>query len=129
MIKTRTFLIIILLLLLISGGMSIFLYTYKPSGTIANIYSDGKCVYCVDLSLVTSPYTKSILTDDGKENTLLIEPGRICVSEADCPDLVCVKTGWISDGAAPIVCLPHRLVIRIEKESAANELSIDSVVK
>ena len=42
-----------------------------------------------------------------------MEPGRIRVSAADCPDQVCVEQGYISDGTVPIVCLPHGLVIEI----------------
>ena len=51
---------------------------------------------------------------DGGENVISVEPGRIRISDANCPDHVCVDTGWISDGVIPIVCLPHQLVIRIE---------------
>ena len=44
---------------------------------------------------------------------ILVEPGRIRVSQANCPDQVCVEMGAISDGTVPIVCLPHKLVIEI----------------
>ena len=44
----------------------------------------------------------------------LVEPGRIRVESADCPDKVCVNQGYISDGTVPIACLPHKLIIRIE---------------
>lgn len=50
--------------------------------------------------------------DDGY-NTVTIKDGAVMISSADCPDLVCVKTGAISGGAVPIVCLPHRLEIRV----------------
>ena len=46
-------------------------------------------------------------------NTVTIRDGAVMVSRADCPDLVCVKTGAISGGAVPIICLPHRLEIRV----------------
>ena len=46
-------------------------------------------------------------------NTVQVEPGRIRVSAADCPDQVCVHQGWISTGVVPIVCLPHQIVIEI----------------
>lgn len=39
--------------------------------------------------------------------------------EADCPDQVCVHAGWLTDSAAPIVCLPHRLVIRLEQTASS----------
>ncbi|MGN0160979.1 MAG: NusG domain II-containing protein [Lachnospiraceae bacterium] len=129
MIKTRTWIIIILVLLAASGGITAFLYAKKAPGSIANVYVDGECVYSVDLSLVTQGYTREIISKDGSVNTLSIEPGRICISAADCPDQVCVHTGWIADSVAPIVCLPHRLVVRIEGNSAKEESEFDSVVR
>ena len=46
-------------------------------------------------------------------NTVVVEGGRVRVSQADCPDQVCVNQGWISNGTVPIICLPHRLMIEI----------------
>ena len=46
-------------------------------------------------------------------NTVVVEGGRVRVSQADCPDQVCVNQGWISDGTVPIVCLPHKLIVEI----------------
>ena len=53
------------------------------------------------------------LEDGSGANTVQVERGRIRISAADCPDQVCVKQGWISGGAVPIICLPHRLTIEI----------------
>ena len=47
-------------------------------------------------------------------NTVVVEGGRVRVSQADCPDQVCVNQGWISDGTVPIVCLPNQLIVQIE---------------
>lgn len=46
-------------------------------------------------------------------NTITISGGAVRVSAADCPDKVCVKTGAVSRGKVPIICLPHRLEIII----------------
>lgn len=46
-------------------------------------------------------------------NIVKIENGTVRVSQADCPDKVCVETGAVSGGSVPIVCLPHRVEIRI----------------
>ena len=66
----------------------------------------------IDLDRVAEP--RSFTLEDGSgTNTVQVERGRIRVSAADCPDQVCVKQGWISGGAVPIICLPHRLTIEI----------------
>ena len=43
-----------------------------------------------------------------------LAPGRVRMYSANCPDQVCVHQGWVSDGAAPLVCLPNGLVIQLE---------------
>ncbi|MBR4895991.1 MAG: NusG domain II-containing protein, partial [Clostridia bacterium] len=65
--------------------------------------------------------------DASGENTVRVETGRIRIVSADCPDKICVDTGWISDSAAPIVCLPHRLVIRLEEGPADDARALDGV--
>ena len=46
-------------------------------------------------------------------NLLVIENGEAWLSEADCPNLLCVKTGKIRYAGQSIVCLPHKLAVRI----------------
>ena len=129
MISTKKWIAIIGLILLLSAGAAMFLAFRTAPGTVANVYQDGQCIYSVDLSAVEEPYTLPVTCDDGT-NTIAIEPGRICIQEADCPDQVCVRDGWLTDSAAPIVCLPHKLVIRLEQTSAMeSENSIDAVAK
>ena len=82
-----------------------------PSPT-ARITRDGMLLEEIALEKVDEPYSFT-LEDGSGSNTVQVEKGRIRISEADCPDQVCVNQGWISGGAVPIVCLPHRLMIEI----------------
>lgn len=50
---------------------------------------------------------------EGGYNTLVIEGGQAWLSEADCPNQLCVKTGKIRYAGQSIVCLPHKLAVRI----------------
>ena len=50
---------------------------------------------------------------EGGYNLLVIENGEAWLSEADCPNRLCVKTGKIRYGGQSIVCLPHKLAVRI----------------
>lgn len=125
MFKTRTWIIFIAIMFILFSTLSIILGT-RNSGNIANVYENGNCIYSVDLSAVTASFEKELVLADGSHNTLLIEHGRIRMIAADCPDLVCVNTGWIKNSSAPIVCLPHRLVVRIEKQEKD---IFDSVVR
>ena len=61
------------------------------------------------------------------KNTILVEPGRICVTEAECPDHVCIQMGWLSsEHPTPIVCLPNEVVIMLS-DSTENTNRIDGV--
>ena len=86
----------------------------EPSkGKIAAIYLDGVLVRRVDLDSVTEEEHYRVESHGGF-NDILIQPGRICVASADCPDQICVLEGWLPEFELPIVCLPHDLLIEIE---------------
>ena len=113
MLKTKTWAILVAMLLLLSGIATFFLANHKADGTVVEILQDGKVIETIDLSQPKKPYTLVIEDHHGGSNTILVEPERICIIEADCPDQICVKRGWLSEGSTPIVCLPHRLTIRL----------------
>ena len=106
---------VILLLLVLAGAVCAAFVLLRPAGegTIARVTLDGEVVEEIDLSAVTEGYTFTVEGPGGFSNTIEVEPGRIRVREAGCPDQVCVHQGYISDGTVPIVCLPNRLVIEI----------------
>ena len=95
-------------------------------------------VKTIDLEKVEKPYTFELKTGEGHYNTIAVDKGSISIIEADCPDQLCVHQGKISDGLKPIVCLPHKLVIRINGETLADaqthqhgetETTVDTVVQ
>ena len=115
-ISSRVWFLIVLALVLISLlALRIYGNTRNPSATstIAAIYQNGVCIRRVDLDSVTEE-ERFLLQGDAGENLILIQPGRICVAEADCPDQICVLQGWLPEGGFPIACLPHGLIIQIE---------------
>ena len=62
----------------------------NPSGhAVATIARDGVVIETIDLDAVKNPYTLR-LEDERGVNVVAVEPGRIRVAEADCPDEVCV---------------------------------------
>lgn len=52
-------------------------------------------------------------------NVLRIARGEAVVAESNCPDHTCAGMGPVSRTGETIVCLPHRLVIRVEDGAAA----------
>ena len=84
-----------------------------PTGAVARITQNGELLEEIPLEEVEEPYSFTITGENGAENTVSVERGRISISHASCPDQVCVNQGWISNGVVPIVCLPNGIVIEI----------------
>ena len=61
--------------------------------------------------------TVEVPSKNGGYNMVVISGGSVAVSEASCKNQVCVKHGAISRTGESIVCLPNRLVVRIENGS------------
>ncbi len=87
---------------------------------------DPACVVVVECDgSVSERYPLSedrevVLSSDLGSNTLTIRDGKASVTEADCPDRICMKQGMIDKNGQSIICLPHRLVIRIESGEEAD---------
>lgn len=106
-------------LVIFVSALAAMLWLRLPSdSTWVEITQDGKVLYTIDLASYDDEQTQTIRIDspDGGYNIIEIGEGNtIRISEADCPDKTCVKTGALSDGV-PIVCLPHRLIIKFTDE-------------
>ena len=100
----------------------------NPSGhAVATIARDGVAIETIDLDAVKNPYTLR-LEDERGVNMVAVEPGRIRVAEADCPDEVCVHTGWIDGPATPIACVPHGLTVTVAREGGDGD-GLDAVAR
>ncbi len=96
---------------------------FRTSAKTADIIQNGEVIRTVNLD-VTKPYEFEVVSEDGGHNTIRVENGRIGVISADCPDKICVKQGFIDNGALPVVCLPHKLsVVITDKENDTDAVS------
>ena len=119
--KTRTWILLFAAVLLLCAA-AMLLLRGAHTGSVAEIVQDGQVLRRIDLAQVTEAYSFT-LDYEGGSNTVTVEPGRICVSDADCPDKVCVAFGWLSDGSVPILCMPHKLMIRMVHANGADATS------
>ena len=60
-------------------------------------------------------------------NVVVISGGSVSVTEASCKNQVCVRHGSISRPGESIVCLPNRLIVRIENGASEEGGGYDSV--
>lgn len=121
--KNRIWILMIAAILVFAVGALIWQHVSakhaaeSSEAVIAEIYSMGKCVQTIDLSAVKEPMTFEV---EGKigVNTVLVEPGRVCITDAECPDHVCISMGWLSaERPFPIVCLPNEVVIQLRGDT------------
>lgn len=111
-----------LLILLLVGGSLFFLIEpiFRSRGAgqrWLSVQVDGKVVDEIRLLPAEEKQVYSYRTAYGT-NTLEIQEGKVFVSEADCPDKLCMRQGKISRVGAMIVCLPNRFVVEIKSERA-----------
>lgn len=74
---------------------------------VINVENKHVCTLPLDKNSI-----KEIKTDSGY-NIVVIEDGYVFINEADCKNQVCVKTNKINKVEQSIVCLPHKLSVRI----------------
>lgn len=111
--KRNTIFFLIILFLIICIGFLIQKYYFGKSGTRAIIEQDGETVAELDLNKDTELFLND---ENGGSNTITVHNGQISVTKANCPDLVCVRTGAISETGEVIACLPHKLIITISSD-------------
>ena len=111
--KHRNDLILIAVLLAAAGIAFGIIQLGKKSGGYAVVVQDGKEVATYPLNVDTSV---TINSPTGF-NTLVIKDGKADVTDADCPDKLCVNQHSISYDGETIVCLPNKLVVKIVSEA------------
>jgi hypothetical protein len=105
---------VLVLAIAVAAVLSLRMGSNDTSGrTLAQIKVGAEVLETIDLSAVSEPYTKTVYTGNDGYNVIEVREGMIRVVEANCPEQVDVRQGWISSPYESIVCLPHRLVITI----------------
>lgn len=107
--KKRIFADIVLICILLVLVLSVFLIVEltRREGAYVVVSVDGGEVCRYSLS------EDGEFLLNGGTNTLVISGGEAYISEADCPDGLCVSQGRISRTGQTVVCLPNRVMLRI----------------
>ena len=114
---------VILVLALVSFG-GIYLYSAPNTGNgEAVVYLDGaeQGRYRLDQEL-----SLEIPAGQGNYNVLEIKDGKADITEASCPDKICVNHRPVKNPGERLVCLPNRVVVEIEKDK---EPGLDAAVR
>ena len=110
--QIRNDLILIAAVFIIIAAGSLFLFFGGDAGSYAVVTYNGTEIarYPLDEDRTETVFTGE---DDCWSNTLVIQNGKVSVSDANCPDGICVSHRSISKTGETIICLPHNFVISI----------------
>lgn len=110
--------------LLLAGGVAFVaviglgaLFLLRQPGASVVIYSDGVRQESFLLSQDTDVWVNG-------SNHLIITGGRARITEADCPDGLCVRQHAIENQGESIICLPNKLVVTIEGGAAGMDAQV-----
>jgi hypothetical protein len=99
--------------LVLISFVSIFIISkFVSRGATAVVEVDGVAVGRVDLSIDAQRSASGPLG----VTIVQVRDGRVRVVESPCPHGICVRTGWVARAGEMIVCVPNRVVVRVEGE-------------
>lgn len=99
----------VILLIIAAAITALIFHLNKTNGNTAVITFDGQIKNTFKLA---DKSTSESFELDGA--MIELQQGRIRIESSDCPNQICVHTGYISKKGEKIVCLPKKLVIEIE---------------
>lgn len=102
----------LLILIVISIVLFLIFYINRGEGKKLRILYNSE-------TLAVLPLDKDCTYTPKTDANIIIEINnrRARFVTSDCPDKVCVNTGWLTSPGQSAVCLPNRLSITIEGES------------
>ena len=108
--KRRRDVLLILGILLVGGAALLLTLLLRTPGDQVVVEVDGAVFGTYDLH---KDAKVRIETEDGGYNVLEITDGFVSVTQASCPDKLCVHQHRISCSDESIICLPNKVVITI----------------
>ena len=112
--KIRNDIILVLAVLALSLTVLLAFHFVGSSGSSVSILVDGDEIMRLSL-LDDTEYRVSFAENPDFINKIVVENRTVYVSEANCKDGICREHRAISKAGDTIICLPHRLVVVIEK--------------
>jgi hypothetical protein len=76
------------------------------------ITKNNKVIKRINLDKVEKPMRITVSGD--YHNEILVEKGRIRFEKSDCPNQICVNSGWLDKNGNIAVCLPNKVIVSVE---------------
>lgn len=110
-------------MIIILAVFSIMIFAFADyDGAKAVVMRHGSVMYEIDLGSVTERIELETISTFNE--VIVVEDGKIRFEKSECPDQVCVRTGWISRPGQVAVCLPAGIIIKIVGEEKNDDVDI-----
>ena len=108
--RKKDLLLVVIILTIAAAGALINVVMHRKPAVTVEVQVDGEVVATYDLNKDTDVVIDGY---QGGTNHLIIQDGMVWISEASCPDKVCIHQGKVSLNGDLIVCLPNRMIARV----------------
>lgn len=118
--KKNTIILSVTVVLLAIAAIVFQMLFLKKEGAYALVQVQHEQLYRLDLQKETE-----LTVESGNGfNKIEVKDGAVIVTEADCPDKICVRTGYIRKTGEVIACLPHELTVTIAGAEAQEDAMV-----
>ena len=125
LIKIKRDLILILVFCLLALIALLAIRSGRKEGTVVQIRIEGKVYGNYPLAKEQTV----MISGEDFVSTLIIRDGKADMTEADCPDQICVNHRPVRFRGETIVCLPHKLVVEVIPDQEESSGGLDAVSK
>lgn len=121
--KRKEIIIMICILAMALSAMAVMHFAYSNEGSYVIVSLDNEQI--AKYSLMEDAVYELTGYEEG-HNELHIEKGQAFITDATCPDKLCVKQKEISHEGEMIVCLPNHIIVTIE---GGEDSTLDGVAR
>ena len=89
------------------------------SGLCALVSVGGEDIAVIDLE--DGKDRTVLLSDYGADIVLHISDGAVCFESSDCPDKICINSGWLKKDMDIAICMPNRTSVVVMPKSSADK--------
>ena len=113
--RMRQLLWSVIVVIAIFSAASLLRHNTRGPHAVATISIDGQEILTVDLE-GAEDQEFSILEKTGKDITFQVKDHAIRFLHSDCPDKICVNTGFLREDNTIATCLPNKTVLTVSVE-------------
>lgn len=106
----KDLILVLVILVIVSIGFLVTRILHRQPAAVVEISVDGEVTASYPLDQDTDVVLHGV---GGGTNHLIIQDGSAWITEATCPDKVCIHQGKINENGQMLVCLPNRLIVKV----------------